>query len=127
MNHDISRVNEQLFSRRQVTVGAALGGAFLAFGRWIPNVSAQATDLTSLGYPTLDVTITADGFSGIPETLPAGRYLLNATAEDLEEGGAVSFLSPYDMSPDEFLGFSWYRRTSGIPRGWGRDEWRRGG
>jgi len=105
MNYDISRSNERLLSRRQVTLGAALGGAVLAFGRWIPDVNAQAVDLTSLGYPTLDVTITADSFSGIPETLAAGRYLLNATAEDLEDGGAVAFLSPYDMSPDEFFAF----------------------
>jgi hypothetical protein len=105
MNHDISRSNDQLLSRRHVTVGAAFGGALLAFGRWIPNASAQATDLASLGYTTLDVTITADGFSGIPETLATGRYLLNATAEDLEAGGAVAFLSPYDISPEEFLTF----------------------
>jgi hypothetical protein len=105
MNYNISRLNERLISRRQVTLASALGGAMLTFGRWIPNAGAQASDLASLGYPTLDVTITADGFSGIPETLAAGRYLLNATAEDLEEGGAVAFLSPYEMSPDEFFAF----------------------
>lgn len=105
MNHEISRSNEQLISRRQVTLGAALGGAVLALGRWIPNATAQAIDLTSLGYPTLDVTITTDGFSGIPETLAAGRYLLNATGEELAEEASVAFVSPHDMSPDEFLAF----------------------
>ncbi len=105
MNPEISQLNQRLLSRRQVTLGAALGGAFLAFGRSIPDARAQAADLASLGYPTLDVTITADGFAGIPETLAAGRYLLNATAESLAEGGAVAFLSPHDMSPDEFFAF----------------------
>jgi hypothetical protein len=105
MNYDISRLNERLLTRRQVTLGAAFGGALLAFGRWVPNVSAQAADLASLGYPTLDVTITTDGFAGIPETLAAGRYLINATAEGLEEGGAIAFLSPHGMSPDEFFAF----------------------
>lgn len=90
-------------TRRQLTLGAALGGAMIALGRLAPNVRAQSADLASLAYPTIDVTITADGFTGIPETLPAGRYLLNATAEGVEGGGAVSFLSPYGMSPDEFF------------------------
>lgn len=105
MEYGISQLNERMLSRRQVTLGATFGGTFLAFGRLVPNAGAQAADLASLGYPTLDVTITADGFSGIPDTLTAGRYLLNATAEDLEEGGAVAFLSPFEMSADEFLAF----------------------
>ena len=92
-------------TRRQFALGAALGGAALAAGRWVPSVAAQASDLASLGYPTLDVTITADGFEGIPETLPAGRYLLNATAADGADGGAIAFLSPYEMSADEFFAF----------------------
>ncbi len=105
MNSDNVQLNEKLLSRRQITLGAAFGGALLTLGRIAPDVSAQAIDLTSLGYPTLDIIITADGFSGVPETLAAGRYLLNATAEGLEAGGAVAFLSPYDMSPEAFLAF----------------------
>jgi hypothetical protein len=104
-NHGSSRFDQQLLSRRQVSLGALAGGALLAIGRLDHSAGAQATDLTHLGYPTLDVVITADGFSGIPETLAAGRYLLNATAEGLEEGGAIAFLSPYGMSAEEFFAF----------------------
>lgn len=106
MANTLIRSDRRTVTRRQVTLGATLGGAALALGRWIPSVSAQSSDLASLGYPTLDVTITADGFSGIPDTLEAGRYLLNATAEDVsEEGAAIAFLSPYEMSAEEFFAF----------------------
>jgi len=101
----LSRSDNRAFTRRQFNLGAALGGAVLTMGHFMPHVAAQSSDLTTLGYPTLDVTITADSFSGIPETLPAGRYLLNATAEDVPDGGAIAFLSPYEMSPDEFFAF----------------------
>jgi len=101
----VSAHTARSITRRQFTLGAALGGAALAVGRWMPSVSAQTSDLASLGYPTLDVTITANSFSGIPETLPAGRYLLNATAEDSPDGAAIAFLSPYEMSAEEFFAF----------------------
>jgi hypothetical protein len=110
MEDDLMRTNlpsatAYVLTRRQFTLGAALGAAALAAGRWMPSASAQSSDLASLGYPTLDVTITADGFAGIPETLPAGRYLLNATAEDVPDGAAIAFLSPYEMSAEEFFAF----------------------
>ena len=33
-----------------------------------------------LGLPTLDVTVTADAYEGIPESIEAGRYLVTVTA-----------------------------------------------
>jgi len=61
--------------------------------------------LADLGLPTLDVTVTAAGYEGIPDTLEAGRYLVTVTAtEDAGEfGGNVGFVQPTGMSADEFL------------------------
>jgi hypothetical protein len=115
MEKKVLRPTGHAVTRRQFTFGAAIGGATIAFGRWMPSVSSQSSDLTSLGYPTIDVTITADGFSGIPETLEAGRYLLNATAEEGAEGGAVAFLSPYEMGAEEFLAFLGVGAPAGSP------------
>ena len=59
-----------------------------------------------LGLPTLDVTVTASGYEGIPEELEAGRYLVSVTAsEDAgEEGGAVTFVQPAGVTAEEFVG-----------------------
>ena len=59
-----------------------------------------------LGLPTLDVTVTAAGYEGIPEELEAGRYLVSVTAsEDAgEEGGAVTFVRPAGVTAEEFVG-----------------------
>lgn len=107
MTPDQLRFDAPVLTRRQFTTGtgAALAGAGLAFWRPGSMLAARQVDLASLGYPTLDVTITDTGFEGIPETLEAGRYLINATAEGTAEGGAVGFLSPYGMSADEFFAF----------------------
>jgi hypothetical protein len=55
--------------------------------------------------PTLDITVTASGYEGIPESLEAGRYLVTVTAgEDTGEfGGGVAFLQPAGMTGDEFI------------------------
>jgi hypothetical protein len=84
-------------------------GALLVFPLSMMSVLA-AQDATpesafaDLGLPTLDVTVTADGYEGIPESLEAGRYLVTVTAaEDVEFGGGVAFIQPEGMSADEFL------------------------
>jgi hypothetical protein len=59
-----------------------------------------------LDLPTLDVTVTASAFEGVPDTLEAGRYLVSVTAsEDTGEfGGGLAFVQPPSgMTADEFL------------------------
>lgn len=99
---DSIRLDSYSLTRRRFTLGTALAAAGLAIPRMENALAAQA-DLAGLGLPTIDVTITADGYEGVPETLSAGRYLLNATAEDVPEGGAVAFFQPYRMSAEEFF------------------------
>lgn len=66
--------------------------------------TAQESPFASLGLPELNVTITADGYEGIPESLPAGRYLVTATpAAGVEVDGAVAFVQPQGMSAEDFL------------------------
>lgn len=57
--------------------------------------------------PTLDITVTATAYEGIPASVEAGRYRINLTvAEDAGEfGGGVAFVQPSGMSADEFIGF----------------------
>jgi hypothetical protein len=96
-------------TRRSFTAGSLaiiLGGGALASFPSLRLVSAQeATDLASLGLPTLDVTVTDTGYEGLPEETTAGRYLVNATIpESMAEGGGVAFMSPPPgMTADEFL------------------------
>jgi len=70
------------------------------------DATPAASGLADLGLPTLDVTVSAAGFEGIPESLEAGRYLVTITAaEDTGEfGGSVAFVQPSGVSADEFLG-----------------------
>lgn len=91
--------------RRQFVAAAVL--ASVGIPAWRPGsmMAARQADLADLGLPTIDVTITETGFEGVPETLDAGRYLLNATAESFAEGAPLAFLRPYQMSADQFLGF----------------------
>jgi hypothetical protein len=73
-----------------------------------PQVSAQdatpASDLAALGLPTLDVTVSMNGYEGIPAQIEAGRYLVNLTiGDDLMEGGGIGFVQPPEgMSAAEF-------------------------
>lgn len=83
----------------------------LALPLGIASVTAQ--DVTpaaggafdGLDLPTLDITVTADSYEGIPESLEAGRYLVTVTAgEDTGEfGGGIAFLQPSGMTGDEFI------------------------
>lgn len=68
--------------------------------------AATGSAFADLGLPTLDVTVTADAYEGIPDSLEADRYLVTVTAaEDAGEfGGGVAFVQPSGMSADEFLG-----------------------
>ena len=96
-------------SRRTFTAGtvgslAALlsGGALLS----LPSlkVLAQATDLASLGYSTLDITVTTDSFTNAPTELKAGRYLLTVTVGEGVDMGSVSFVAPpAGTSAEDFL------------------------
>ena len=63
----------------------------------IPSAAAQdatpASALDGLDLPTLDITVTATGYEGIPAEVEAGRYLVTVTAtEDTEFGGGVASL-----------------------------------
>ena len=95
-----------ILNRRQVTVGTLAAGAMLAlpgFGRFAS--ARQAADLASLGLPTLDVAVSAAGYEGIPESLPAGRYLLTlSVGSDLETGEAAFVQPPAGTSAADFLG-----------------------
>lgn len=64
--------------------------------------------LADLGLPTLDVTVTASGDEGIPESLKAGRYLVTLTvAEDIGGfGGSIEFAQPVGVTADEFIAAS---------------------
>ena len=96
-----------------------------------PRVSAQdatpvqdatlesSSVLASLGLPTLEVTVTADAYEGIPDSIEAGRYLVNLTvSEDVGEfGGGIGFIQPpAEMTTEEFL-----QNAFGPPAGrWGQ-------
>jgi hypothetical protein len=79
-----------------------LGAAQVAAQEATPE---PATGLAGLGLPELNVTVTADAYEGIPDSLEAGRYLVTVTAtEDVGEfGGGVGFVQPVDVTVDEFL------------------------
>ena len=87
-------------------LGAVLLLSASAIPAWALQDATPASGLADAGLPTLDVTVTASGFEGIPESIEAGRYLVTVTAaEDTgEEGGAVAFVQPSGMSAEEFLG-----------------------
>ena len=102
--HPVRSVSQGI-TRRQLVAGSAFAGAALAMPSLRTAVAGQA-DLASNGYPTIDVTVHADSFEGIPETLEAGRYLVTITiGDDVKEGGTLAFLKPYEMTADEFFAF----------------------
>jgi hypothetical protein len=104
-------------TRREFALGSAAAAAFaLLPARSLvlaqdATPGAGAADFASLGYPELKVTITDTGYEGIPDTLPAGRYLLTATAKTTTEPSpdanppTVAFLSPTPagMSAADFV------------------------
>ncbi len=85
-------------TRRQFTAGgilAVLGGsALLGTPAGRVALAQGGTDLTSYGYPTLDLSATASSFENVPAETAAGRYLLNLTVEDGLEYASVNFVQP---------------------------------
>jgi hypothetical protein len=85
-------------SRRSFAVGTVatiLGGAAVLSTPLGRLVAAQGADLASLGLPTLDLSVSNTGFEGMPESVEAGRYLVNLTAAaDMEFGGNAAFAAP---------------------------------
>lgn len=94
-------------TRRQFAIGATGDGAALVRPRMEVMAMRQGDDLSSAGLPTLDITISNDGYTGIPETTEAGRYLVNVSImENVDFGGfgGVAFLQPpAGMDANEFL------------------------
>lgn len=87
-------------------------GAILTFSTSLsPVLAAQdATPTTmgsafaDLGLPELEITATAFEFTGIPDELDAGRYLITLTAEaDVDFGAGIEFIQPSGVSVDEFV------------------------
>lgn len=95
-------------SRRAFTAGSIatiVGGAtFISLPTTRAVVAQGTTDLASLGLPTLDITVMAADFEGMPEQIEAGRYLVTLTlAENVEYSGA-GFLQPSaGMTAEEFV------------------------
>lgn len=80
------------------------GGGVLAQGASTPAAGALG-GLEDIGLPTIDITITKDGFDGIPASLEAGRYLVTATgAEGVDEASAAFIRPPSGMSADDLIG-----------------------
>lgn len=66
--------------------------------------ATPASGFADLGLPTMEITVTAEGYEGVPESVEAGRYLVTlAASEEATEGGTVSFVQPSGLSPEEFL------------------------
>lgn len=66
--------------------------------------ATPAAGFTDLGLPTLEITVTAEGYEGVPESIEAGRYLVLLTAaDDSPEGGTIAFVQPAEVSAEEFL------------------------
>lgn len=105
MSSSTPRVAETTVTRRQFTFATALAGAGMLLPGSRQLLFAQEQDLSSVDLPTLDITVTADTYEGIPESLEAGRYFVAITAgEDTGEFGAgVAFLQPAGMTGDEFI------------------------
>lgn len=70
------------------------------------EASPTASRFAELGLPTLDVTVTADGYEGIPESVEAGRYLVTVSLGEgaNEFGGGIAFVQPpAEMTADDFM------------------------
>lgn len=92
------------------TFVSLLGALLLLTVGMIPAGARQeatpGSELAELGLPELNVTATATGFEGIPESLEAGRYLvsLSATDDSSQFGVGLGFVQPEGMTAEEFLG-----------------------
>ncbi|MGI8485415.1 MAG: hypothetical protein ACR2OU_14270, partial [Thermomicrobiales bacterium] len=72
--------------------GMATMATAAAQGGTAATATASASGLNTLGLPELKITITANGFDGVPSTTPAGRYLVTASGSDPYV--QVNFLQP---------------------------------
>jgi hypothetical protein len=90
----------RLFSIVAVLLAISLLGPVTSAQEATPASAFEGVDL-----PTLDITVTAAGYEGIPESIEAGRYLVTVTAaaDTGEFGGGVSFIQPAGMTGDEFV------------------------
>lgn len=93
-------------TRRRLIIGSAAASAMLTLPAARPLLAAQATtDLSTMGYPALSITVTGATFEGVPAETAAGRYLINATYQPKDYQGAVAFLSgtPVGLGSAELL------------------------
>jgi hypothetical protein len=73
-----------------------------------PALAAQDTGggLADAGLPELEITATTSEFTGMPDELEAGRYLITLTVEsDVDFGAGVEFMQPSGISAEEFIEF----------------------
>src|SRR5262245_18121124 len=60
-----------------------------------------ASSFAGLGLPELTIVVTASSFDGIPESIPAGRYLVTVIAGDDVQGdydASVAFMQDPDAA-----------------------------
>lgn len=87
---------------------ASLAGPLAAFARQATPVGVVAAPdaWTGLGLPELNLTVGAEGVTGLPESIEAGRYLLTVHGEPPSESapGGVMFLQlPEGMTLDDAM------------------------
>lgn len=97
VGHELTRRLRTM--RRQILsfVGALSIVTVSMTGATVAQEASPESAFANLGLPTLDITVTAEGYEGIPESTEAGRYLVTLTAsEDTGEWGAelLSFSRP---------------------------------
>ena len=93
-----------LFAILSLCLFLPLSAASIATAQDATPASRDA--FAGLDLPTLDITITADAYEGIPTSIPAGRYVVtvHATEETGEFGGGIGFVQPpAGMTADDFL------------------------
>ncbi len=96
----------QRVTRRRVVAGLTLAGGSLM----LPHAAIAAVrgdaDLVS-GLPKLDISVSDEGYEGIPATIEAGRYHVTislTSGGSLSGFGGVAFMRPPDgMNPGELL------------------------
>jgi hypothetical protein len=109
--------NAPVLNRREFTLGALVASAAFTFPALSRSASAkQTTDLTTLGLPSLDISLSMSGYEGVPESTPAGRYLVTLSIGDDVEEGAVAFVQPpAGMTAADFLAAVGVGQGGGTP------------
>ncbi|MBA2277565.1 MAG: hypothetical protein H0W06_07345 [Chloroflexia bacterium] len=92
-------------TRRGFAIGAALAGTSMLLPRTGATAARQAEDFGSLDLPTLDIIVLHDGYDGLPDSIAAGRYLINITCDAGVEGdeGIAFTRPPAGMTAEAFL------------------------